>query len=112
MDNTLGNHIKSIRKSKNYTQEYVADALGMTRQRYSRIEKGLSSIGLDVLTMLAKVFNMTVGDITCVLDTATPIELRNSAGVPTSLNDVYEMVDFLYAGKHMYERIHCNSEDK
>ena len=50
MNRILGERIKSLRVSNNYTQEQVAEELGMSRQKYARIENGQNNINLDVLS--------------------------------------------------------------
>ena len=44
MNEMLGNRIKELRNAKNFTQEQVADRIGVSRQKYARIEKGVNSI--------------------------------------------------------------------
>ena len=49
MNALLGGRIKALRTAKNYTQEQVADRLGISRQKYARIENGTNSITLDIV---------------------------------------------------------------
>ncbi len=44
MNALLGSRIKALRTAKNYTQEQVADHLGISRQKYARVENGTNSI--------------------------------------------------------------------
>ena len=69
MDRLLGGRIKALRTVKNYTQEQVAEQLGISRQKYARIESGLNSITLVLLTKLADIFDVTVGDKLVTLST-------------------------------------------
>lgn len=39
----LGNNIRAIRKSKGFTQQYVADHVGVTKQTISKIENGATA---------------------------------------------------------------------
>lgn len=68
MNEKLGSRIKALRIAKNFTQEQVADQIGVSRQKYARIESGVSSVTLDILSKFAEVLGVTVGDITRVLD--------------------------------------------
>lgn len=77
MNALLGGRIKALRMAKNYTQEQVADQLGISRQKYARIEKGLNSITLDLLTKIAAMLDVTVGDITRVLDEEPTVAYRS-----------------------------------
>ena len=76
MMKALGDRIKSLRLAKKYTQEQIAELLGISRQKYARIENGDNSISLDTLSKLAKVFDVTVHDITCVLDESPSVAFR------------------------------------
>ncbi len=59
----IGNKIKKIRELKNYTQEYMADRLGINQSGYSRIENDTSDITLSQIDKLSEIFNMKVEDL-------------------------------------------------
>ncbi len=61
---------------KNFTQEQVADQIGVSRQKYARIESGVNSVTLDILSKVAEVLGVTVGDITRVLDESPVVKLN------------------------------------
>ena len=104
MNERLGSRIKELRNAKNLTQEQVADQIGMSRQKYARIENGVNSITLDILSKIAAIFDVTVGDITRVLDETPTVEYR--AGEENgSSNKIFDMLDLFYANKHMCEKI-------
>lgn len=48
MNELLGSRIKALRIAKNLTQEQVADQIGVSRQKYARVESGTNSITLDI----------------------------------------------------------------
>lgn len=104
MNEILGERIKSIRLARNLTQEQVADQVGISRQRYARIEKGVISITLDILSKISEVLDVTVGDITKVLD-VTPSVAYRSGESHSSSKEIFEMLDLFYANKHMYNRL-------
>lgn len=104
MNALLGNRIKALRTARNYTQEQVADRLGISRQKYARIEKGLNSITLELLTKIAETLDVTVSDITRVLDEEPAIAYRSGTeGV--SSEKIFDMLDLFYANKHLYTRL-------
>lgn len=74
MNEMLGSRIKALRSAKNFTQEQVADQIGVSRQKYARIESGVNSVTLDILSKVAEVLGVTVGDITRVLDESPVVE--------------------------------------
>ena len=104
MNELLGGRIKALRSVKNYTQEQIADQIGVSRQKYARIESGANSITLDILSKLAEVLDVTVGDITRVLDETSVISYR--AGTEgNSSEKIFDMLDLFYANKHLYMKL-------
>ena len=53
-------NLREIRKSRNYTQQEVADYLGCSAVVYSRYETGQRQPSIDVLVLLADFFGVTV----------------------------------------------------
>jgi len=102
MNTLLGGRIKALRSAKNYTQEQMADRIGVSRQKYARIESGVNSITLDMLTKIAGILDVTVGDITRVLDEETEVAYRAGEG---SAEKIFDMLDLFYANKHMYNKL-------
>lgn len=104
MNELLGGHIKSLRSAKRFTQEQVAEEIGISRQRYARIENGTANISLEILLQLAKVFDVTVGDITRVLDEDPAAIFRAGSGHAAS-EKMFDMLDLFYANKHLYAKL-------
>ncbi|MFD1602839.1 helix-turn-helix transcriptional regulator [Flavobacterium artemisiae] len=52
-------NIRSIRELKNYTQEYMADELGISQAGYSKIEKGKTDLSFKKLTQIASIFEIS-----------------------------------------------------
>lgn len=104
MNEMLGSRIKALRSAKNFTQEHVADQIGVSRQKYARIESGVNSITLDILSKVADVLDVTVGDITRVLD-ETPIVAYRVGEKSGSSKKIFDMLDLFYANKHMCEKL-------
>lgn len=104
MNRLLGNRIRTLRSERNLTQEEVAARLGFSRQRYARIENGSRSVGLDILSHLAEIFDVTVPDITNVLEWNGDVEYRGE-GASISMQKIFDMLDLFYANKHLYEQL-------
>ena len=51
---TIGNRIAELRKAKGFTQEYVADQLGVSRQAVSKWEQDQTSPDTKNLIALAE----------------------------------------------------------
>ncbi len=64
MVNTLlPQRIKELRKAYNYTQDYVAEVLGTTRQTYSHYETGRRKPSTDTLYKLASMYKISLDDL-------------------------------------------------
>ena len=100
----LGSRIKVLRNAKNFTQEQIADKIGISRQKYARIENGVNSITLDTLSKVAEVLDVTVGDITRVLDETPAVSYRVEEEGGSS-KKIFDMLDLFYANKHMFEKL-------
>ncbi|WP_295095661.1 helix-turn-helix transcriptional regulator [Ruminococcus sp.] len=104
MNELLGNRIRAFRCAKNYTQEQIADLIGVSRQKYARIENGINSITLDALLKIADVLGVTVSDITRVLDETPAVQYRSGSDEGSS-EKIFDMVNLFYANKHVYDRL-------
>lgn len=54
-DNSIGDKIKQLRKAKGYTQEELAELIGIDNKHLSRIEKGYHSPKYSIMQKLAQV---------------------------------------------------------
>ena len=54
----LGRRIKSLRESKNYTQEYLSELVGIEQATLSNIERGKSYPAVDTLQKIANALNV------------------------------------------------------
>ena len=77
MNKQIGNRIADLRSAKSFSQEQVAERIGISRQKYARIENGINSVTLEILVKLAEVFDVTVKDITKVLDQEKSVAYRS-----------------------------------
>lgn len=106
MNVLLGGRIKELRIAKGYTQEYMAERIGISRQKYARIENGVNSITLEILAKVSLLLDVMVGDITKVIDVQPAVAYR--AGENDSSTELFEMLDLFYANKHMYNKLRNN----
>lgn len=60
---SLGENIKSCREECKVTQEFVAEAIGVSRQAVSKWENGSSDPSTSNLIALAKLFNVPVEEL-------------------------------------------------
>lgn len=52
--------IRQVREEKNWSQEYVAEKLGLSPNGYAKIERGETRLTLARLTELAEIFEMDI----------------------------------------------------
>jgi len=112
MNEVLGEKIRDLRESRNFTQEDVAQKLGMSRQRYARIEKGINDISYDFILKAALVLGVEAEDITSA---ARNIEsrravYRNISGMQPTFDTVNDMIDLFYANKKLYYSVRPGDE--
>ncbi len=82
----------------------MAERIGISRQRYARIENGMNQITLEMLSRIANVLDVTVGDITKVLD-ETPAVAYRAGSENMSTQKIFDMLDLFYANKHLYTKL-------
>lgn len=52
--------LRKIRVNKNWSQEYVADEVGVDISTYARYEKGETSVKFEVVVKIAELYKMTL----------------------------------------------------
>lgn len=104
MNKCLGKQIRALRTAKKITQEKIADLLGVSRQKFARIENGENDITFDILSKIASILDVSVSDITKVLDEEPIAEYRKGESTCSS-NMIFDMIDLFYANKNMYTKL-------
>lgn len=61
--NPIARNIKSIRESKNLTQEYVGSRLGISQNAYSRIESSRTRLTTERMREIARILNVSLHDL-------------------------------------------------
>lgn len=59
----VGENIRQLRVKKGYSQEYMADCLGISQQSYSRIEKKAAEYPLSRLSQIADLLEVSLLDV-------------------------------------------------
>ena len=54
------NRLKDLREDHDYTQQQIADAIGITQRKYSYIETGVQQLTAEVLVSLAWFYGVSV----------------------------------------------------
>lgn len=68
--------LKDLREDNDYTQEVIAEKLKISRPQYSLYESGKRDIPVDLLSILAKLYNTSIDFI--VGDTDNPTRYSKS----------------------------------
>lgn len=61
-------NIRSTREAKKFTQEYMAEKMGLSVTGYAKIERGESKINYDRLEQIADVLEVNIGDLIPLAD--------------------------------------------
>lgn len=60
MKRQIGEKLKELRKENKWTQQQVADMLGISRVNYTRYELNASEPDFDILVRLADLFDVSL----------------------------------------------------
>ena len=70
------NRLKDLREDHDYTQQQIADAIGITQRKYSYIETGVQQLTAEVLVSLARFYGVSVDYLVGLTDEAAPYPRR------------------------------------
>lgn len=59
----IARSIRRARERKDYTQEYVAEELALTVSTYSKIERGVTALKMEVAMRLAEIFDISLDEL-------------------------------------------------
>ena len=59
----VGDRLRQMRKTKGYTQQQMADLVGVHRTTYTRYETGTVDPSLEILCHLADIFDCTTDEL-------------------------------------------------
>jgi transcriptional regulator with XRE-family HTH domain len=110
MREKIGLKILELRNERNITQEDVSSRLNMTRQRYSRIEKGLSDLSYDLILKISEIFNVDPLVITqpeSNHDELVKFFRANQINdeVTQHVSRIEEILKLIYAHERLYHRM-------
>lgn len=67
----MKNRIRDLREDNDFTQQQVADKIGITQRKYSYIETGTQQLTDEILVSLADFYKVSVDYILCRTDNPT-----------------------------------------
>lgn len=59
----LGNKVKVVRELKNYSQQFMAESLGITQASYSKMERSEVDINVNKAEKIAKILGVELADL-------------------------------------------------
>ena len=60
---SLGSNLKRLRETLGYSQDYVANKLGMSRQRYAHYENDLREPTLEILKNISSFYKVSIDEL-------------------------------------------------
>lgn len=117
MNAVLGARIRSLRESKGFTQEQIAEKMNCTRQKYARIEKGLVDISYASLNIVAQVLGIKIEEITSAVDDVIYQEQPMFRSKGSSIREdkfgyIINMIDIFYAHRKLYNSMRLVDSDE
>ncbi len=58
----IGKKFKEYRKKHNYTQEEIAEKIGISDKHYGKLERGVFLPGVDTFLKLIEILNIPIGE--------------------------------------------------
>lgn len=87
----MESRIKEVRDSRHIIQEIVANEIGVTQQTFSKYERDISTIKIDVLIKLSKYFNVTTDYLLGLSEVKR--DLQRQVEMNKDLDEYYELVE-------------------
>ena len=69
---TVKNRLKDLREDHDYTQQMVADKIGITQRKYSYVETGTQPLTAELLVPLAQLYQVSIDYLLCQTNVQTP----------------------------------------
>lgn len=60
---SFGNHLRKVRKENNFTQEELANDIGVEISQISRIERGILNTSISTVNEIAKALNIPLNNL-------------------------------------------------
>ena len=115
MSYAIGKRINEIRTQKKLNQEDIASVLGISRQRFARIETGQSDISYAMIMKVAEFFAVPVSDITSA-DEEVDFQIyfrdfENSEQVNASVEKIVDILRTFHAHEKLYNRMRVKADE-
>jgi len=110
MNAILGARIRSLRESKGFTQEQIAEKMNCTRQKFARIERGLTDISYASLNNIAQILGIRIDEITSAINNVPQEQMiyyraSNNSVPEDKFEYISKMIDTFYAHRKLYHSV-------
>jgi transcriptional regulator with XRE-family HTH domain len=107
-----GQKLRLLREFRNYSQEYIAEKLGITQHAYSRIENNQTKITAERLEKLAAILNIPPLEL---LSDKEPIISFSGAASPVSTSSSpnnEHWKEMIESTRQLYGQVICSKDEK
>jgi transcriptional regulator with XRE-family HTH domain len=109
-----GQKLRVFREFRNYSQEYIADKLGITQNAYSRIENNQTKMTAERLRQLACILNIPPLEL---LSDKEPVihfseTFSSSPTTGTHIERELQWKEMIESTKQLYTQVICGKDEK
>lgn len=109
-----GQKLRVLREFRNYSQEYIAEKLGITQNAYSRIENNQTKITAERLGRLAVILNIPpmelLSDKEPVLHFSDPLASHSTPPHPSPGDDHWK--EMIESTRQLYGQVICGKDER
>lgn len=84
----FGKRLRTLRESKEYTQEKIADLLNISREFYGRIERGEKACSVDLMLLITFLFDVSLDYLVLGYDRCSAPTKKELLSVIGQLNNI------------------------
>lgn len=105
-----GQKLRMLREFRNYSQEYIAEKLGITQNAYSRIENNQTKITTDRLSRLAIILNIPPVELLSDKEPVIQFSEPSSHSVEAINEDHWK--ELIENTRQLYGQVICSKDEK
>jgi transcriptional regulator with XRE-family HTH domain len=95
LKNSVTHRIRKLREQKDYSQQNMADELGLSLSAYNKIERGVTDTSVNRLAAIAKILEVDVIYFFQDQPTSTKVEERHNPIGYASKSDIEELTSII-----------------
>ena len=109
MSYNIGNKINEFRVQKKISQDEIASFLGMSRQRFARIENGQIDVSYSTLQKIADYMAVSISEITAADEQGDLSilfrEVDNTEEIHSYIDKINDIIKTFHAHEKLYYRM-------